>query len=94
MNFIKQFPNNVSVLFSSVDDQNFQDYEKSNQVSAFVNPLSKEVRKLNCLGTACSVCPFDNIFRERTSCNDRATLILKKLTNKITKPKELHAVLP
>lgn len=93
MKLIKQFPNKISVLFSSERNAVFKAYEKSKHISALVDPTTRQVTSLNCTGTSCFICPFDNIHHENTSCNQRATLILKKLTTKITKTKELHAVL-
>lgn len=93
MKLIKQFSNDVSVLFSFENTLTFREYEKLGHISALVDPTTRQVISLGCGGTPCGVCPFDNIHDENTSCNQRATLILKKLTTKITKTKELHAVL-
>ena len=92
MNLIKQFPNNISVFFSSEDTSAFREHEKPNHISANVNPTTRTVAWLGCSGTPCEICPFDNIYNEATSCNHRATLILKRLTTKFIKTKELHAV--
>lgn len=93
MKLIKQFSNDVSVLFTSERNEAFKTYEKPKHISALMDPTTRQVISLHCGGTPCEICPFDNIHHEHTSCNQRAALILKKLTTKITKTKELHAVL-
>ena len=91
MKLIKQFSNDVSVLFTSERNTYFRDYEKFRHISALVEPTARKIATIYCTSTACEICPFDNVYHENTSCKQRATLILKKLTTKITKTKELPA---